>query len=447
MTGMQSENSTSISLSEYQNTRKSRADNTQIVRSDLIQDWLKQYLVWALIFIFALVLALLILHRPEAERNANPPAPRLAVKVKQLQQQNYNIEIASYGVVRPRVQSILVAQVAGQINFVNPSFRDGGFFEAGEVLIALDDRDQQADLKLARANLLEAKQILAEEQARGLQAKEDWRRLGNNSEAPDLVLRRPQLAAAEARLTSAEAAYNKQQLNLERTKIVAPYAGRVLSKNVDLGQVVANNGRLATIYSVDFVEVRLPIKNKELALIDLPERYRYSEQTTTEAPDVTISSDLGGSQYQWQGKLIRTEGAVDDTSRQLHVIAQIEDPYGIKAEGKPALKIGQYVTARIKGKNLPDALVIPNRSIYQGSYVYIVEDEVLLRREVEILWQNDKQAVIAAGLKAGDALVLTPLGQVMSGTRATIKNGADGNKGPKSQQRKAAKGKQGTKQS
>lgn len=118
--------------------------------------------------------------------------------------------------------------------------------------------------------------------------------------------------------------------------------------------------------------------------------------------------------------MVRTEGAIDENSQQLHVIAQIAEPYGAKAKNKPPLKIGQYVTATIQGKSLNKVLVIPNKSIYQGSYVYIVTEGLLKRREVELAWQNEKDVIIRSGLQVGDKLVLTSLGQLISGTRVTI---------------------------
>ena len=70
----------------------------------------------------------------------------------------------------------------------------------------------------------------AEERARTERAELDWERLGNEGDPTDLVLRLPQMRQAEANLASAQARVKAAQLNLERTKIVAPYAGRILRK-------------------------------------------------------------------------------------------------------------------------------------------------------------------------------------------------------------------------
>lgn len=197
---------------------------------------------------------------PKASRFSAPPKAKINVAVKPLQLIDYPVEIDSFGTVKPRTQSMLVAQVSGLIIDINEQFREGGFFEKGDVLLQLDDRDLKAEVKSAQANLLNAEQNLLEEQARGRQALTDWQRLGNESEPSILVLRKPQLAAAQAQVLSAQAQLEKAQLNLERTKIKAPYAGRVLNRSVDLGQVVSNNMQLATIYATDSVENTLTDK-------------------------------------------------------------------------------------------------------------------------------------------------------------------------------------------
>ncbi|TMP00906.1 efflux RND transporter periplasmic adaptor subunit [Pseudoalteromonas sp. S3260] len=355
---------------------------------------------------------------PKASRFSAPLKAKINVAVKPLQLIDYPVEIDSFGTVKPRTQSMLVAQVSGLIIDINEQFREGGFFEKGDVLLQLDDRDLKAEVKSAQANLLNAEQNLLEEQARGRQALTDWQRLGNESEPSILVLRKPQLAAAQAQVLSAQAQLEKAQLNLERTKIKAPYAGRVLNRSVDLGQVVSNNMQLATIYATDSVEIRLPIKNKDLPFINLPEQYRDGAKNQRGSA-VNFTSDLIGEQ-QWQGQLIRTEGAIDESAQQLYVVAKINDPYKSTSDNQYPVKIGQYVKAKINGKVASQVLVIPNSAIYQGSYVYVVENGTLQRKNIALAWQNALQGIVSKGLEAGSQLVLTPLGQVSSGTPVQI---------------------------
>ncbi len=362
-----------------------------------------------------ILLAVLIkMNPPEAQQRGNFGGPQMVVETTTVEKQDYKVRLQSYGTVQPRTQSMLVAQVSGQIVSVNENVRDGGFFEKGDILGQIDPRDYEANVRISEASLADARQALAEAEARSNQALEDWERLGNTGDAPDLVLRVPQLEAAKARVSSAKSSLQKANLDLERAQIVAPFAGRILRKLVDVGQVVSPNTQLAEIYATDVVEIRLPIRNRDLGFIDLPERFRFADANGANNAAVTIHSDLIGNET-WNAHLVRTESAIDEAARQLHVIAQIEDPFGPANVGRSPLKIGQYVTAEIEGSALSEVLVVPNSTIYQGSYVYIVEDDLLRRKDVVIAWQNDNDAIISDGIKDGDQLVTTALGQVTSG--------------------------------
>ncbi len=363
---------------------------------------------------------LIIQNPPQNKRFKKKKSAQISVEVLELKPTTYEISINSFGIVKPKIQSMLVAQVPGKIVYVDPKFRAGGFFEQNDVLIKLDDRDSKAEVKIAQSSLVSAQQELLEEQARVQQAMADWQRLGNGQVADPLVLRQPQLAVAKSRILSAEAQLEKAKLSLERTEIIAPFAGRVLVKSVDFGQVVSTNTQLGEIYATDFVEIRLPINNKDLGLITLPEQYKGGDLTK---PDISavFSSQLVAQQT-WQGKVVRTESAIDNDSQQLHVIAQINAPYDVKIKDEVPIKIGQYVNAKIKGNTLENALVIPNSAIYQGSYVYIVEAGVLKRKDITIRWENAQDALISDGLAFSDKLVLTPLGQVSSGTKVNVQS-------------------------
>lgn len=379
----------------------------------------KKIIIPVVILISTFFISQVIINNPpESNRGSGEIAAKITVETLPLVPQRYTIMLNSFGTVQPRTQSVLVAQVSGEINEISQQFRNGGFFEKGDVLVQLDDRDHRAEVNLNQANLLSAKQALLEEQARAKQALIDWQRLGNGAQASALVLREPQLAAAQAQVLSAQANLEKAQLQLERTNIVAPFAGRILTKHVDLGRVVASNTQLADIYAIDYVEIRLPIKNKDLSFMALPEEYRDSNKTV-QGTMVQLTSTLIGQQ-QWQGEIVRTEGAVDENSQQLYVVAQIDNPYDVSNNKVAPIKIGQYVNAEITGRTIEKALVIPNSAIYQGSYVYTVENienkNVLKRKDINIRWQNNEDALIEAGLTFGEKLVLTPLGQVSSGT-------------------------------
>ncbi|XPF95498.1 efflux RND transporter periplasmic adaptor subunit [Colwellia sp. RE-S-Sl-9] len=370
---------------------------------------------------FGITAYVVVSNPPTLKKFKQEDVAKLNIEAVKVKLEDLKINVESYGTVKPRTQSVLYSQVSGQIIEINPKFREGGFFEKGETLIELDKRDLLTSIQIAKSALFNAQQALQEEEARSEQAKQDWIRLGNQDQAPDLVLRKPQLMAAQANVFSSEASLSQAKLALERSDIKAPYTGRILKKEVDIGQVISSNTKLAEIYAVDYVEIRLPIKNKDLPYVVLPEPNRFTSTVNSEKelPKVEFYSDLIGEQS-WQGEIVRTEGALDTNSQQLFVVAQINDPYGKENSDINPIKIGQYVTANISGKVIENAIVIPNKTIYQGSYVYIVENDLLKRVTIDIAWQNKNVAVIKSGLSENDLLVLTPLGQVSSGMRVAV---------------------------
>jgi RND family efflux transporter MFP subunit len=375
---------------------------------------------------FALLAFLALYNPPKAERRPPSGAPKISVEVLAIASQDYQVMLQSYGTVRPRIESAMVSQVSGQVTWINPQFRDGGFFKASDVLLIIDPRDYEADVKIAEAVYRDAQRSLAEEEAESAHALSEWQLLGSSDGEPsDLVLRKPQLMSARAKVASTRASLSKAQLNLERTKITALFDGRMLKKNVDLGQVVSPNMQLAQVYATDNVEVRLPLKNNDLGLISLPE----SGGTDGPSPTKVVLQSRLGSKQSWNGFIVRTEGAIDDVARQLHVVAQVEDPFRVAAGSGVPLKICEYVTAEIFADPLQGVVVIPNRAIYQGSYVYVVEEGLLYRRDIEIRWQKEEEAIVSSGLRVGDRLVLTPLGQVTSGTPVKV-IGAEPAEGP-----------------
>jgi hypothetical protein len=101
------------------------------------------------------------------------------------------------------------------------------------------------------------------------------------------------------------------------------------------------------------------------------------------------------------------------------VVAEVKDPFG-KASGQTALKIGQFVSARIQGRTIENVFVIPNKSIREGSYVYAVRDGKLAKQSINILWQDDQNALIDGGINDGELVVTTSLNSTLAGASAKL---------------------------
>ncbi|HHI92530.1 MAG TPA: efflux RND transporter periplasmic adaptor subunit [Gammaproteobacteria bacterium] len=350
------------------------------------------------------------------------PIPALpTVETQIVQPQNYQVLLRTQGTVTPRTQSTLIPEVAGRIVSIATNFRNGGSFAAGETLLVIAPTDYENAIIIARADLARAHLVLEQKKALAQNALHDWEKLGRKEQPTDLTLYKPQVASARADMAAAEARLQQAETNLARTKIRAPYAGRVLEKKVDVGQYIAPGTIAATIYAVDAAEVRLPLTDSQLAFVDLP---GFGEQNSKHKAAVTLSHRVGNVIHQWQGRLVRTDGAIDTASRQLFVVAQIDSPFQYKKQGNdaiPPLKIGQFVEADIQGQRLRDVFVLPRSAVEIGDTVLVVtEDRHIERRTVQVALRRGEQVVVSAGLQAGERISLTPMPFARDGTAVSV---------------------------
>ena len=347
------------------------------------------------------------------------------VRVQRVVFQDVKLTVKSQGTVGPRTESQLAPEISGRVIRVAPSFASGGFFEAGDVLLEIDPYDYQQAVIGARGQLAQARLRLAQEEAEADVARHEWAALGRGDPRA-LTLREPQLEDARAALAAAEASFDRATRDLDRAEVRAPYAGRVRRKSVDVGQFVTVGSPLATIYAVDYAEIRLPLPDAELAYLDLPLSYRGTENRV--GPRVTLRANFAGQKHEWQGRIVRTESEIDPVSRMVHVVAQVKDPYAPGTDPtRPPLAVGMYVEAEIEGNLVTRVVVLPRAALRGSSQVLVVDGESRLRfRDVDLLRATTEAVLVRAGLEEGDAVSLSPLEAVTDGMQVQILGAAAG---------------------
>ena len=345
-----------------------------------------------------------------------------SVRVQEVTVRDVPLSVTSQGTVRPRTESQLVPEIAGRITWVAPSFAEGGFFESGDVLVRIDPFDYQQAVVSAHSQLAQARLRLAQEEAEADVAVREWDALGRGDPRA-LTLREPQLEDARASVAGAEASLERAQRDLERAEIVAPYAGRVRQKNVDIGQFVRVGDAVATIYAVDFAEVRLPLPDEQLAYLDLPLSYRGGSDQPQ--PRVTIRATFAGAAHEWQGRIVRTESEIDPVSRMVHAVAEVPDPYA--PGSRPPLAVGMYVEAEIAGRTARNVAVVPRAALRSRGRVLVIDADDRLRfREIDILRATTDAIYVRRGLAAGDLVVVSPLDSPTEGMTVRVADaGAD----------------------
>lgn len=344
------------------------------------------------------------------KRSERPPQEVTAIKLTPV---DYQVKLQTQGVVRSTITTSLNPLIAGKIIKVSPKFQDGAFFNHNDILLELDPDDFTAQVTRAEADLARAEASLAQEKARAAQALRNWKDIGFDEEPNDLVLRKPQLKEAEANVAAKKAALLSAEKNLERTKIRAPFTGRVRGRSVGLGQAVGASTRLGEIYSTQFAEVRLPLSARQLTQIDIDERGNQSIHVTlTDALDSSRTTT-------WDATIKHVEGELDQTSRELFVIARIEDPFAISSDNPP-IRINQPVKASIDASKIKDALIIPRKSLYNSKEVLIIEEGAIKRHTVKIVWETAEDVIVQNPELHDKQLLTSRINFAVDGTKVKI---------------------------
>jgi len=359
--------------------------------------------------------ALLIKTGPQVESkpvNFLPPLVR-TVDVKPM---SIQLSTNTHGTVVPRTESELTPEVSGRVLAVSDSMVSGGFFTRGQELLTIDPLDYEVALEEARARLARAESDLANAKKAYARQLDLARKQSTSASQQDDALNR--LRIAEATLREVMAKLSRAKRDIGRTRVVAPYDGRVRTEKVDVGQFVNRGAPIATIYATDFAEVRLPIQDEELAYLNLPEM--LSGTNTGRSSSVVLRSKFGGKSHEWLGEVVRTEGELDPRTRMVNVIASVPTPYD-QMNGKPPLSVGLFVEAEIMGARFDDIVVLPRSALRANQSVYIIDAENRLRfREVEILRIAEDEVFINGGLNPGDKVCLSPLSTPVEGMRVRL---------------------------
>ncbi len=340
------------------------------------------------------------------------------IRVVEAETRDLQFRVSAQGSVAPRTQSSVVPEVSGRVEWVSPNLAPGGFFEKGEALLRIERQDAEVALRQAEAAEARARSEVRLARA-NLQRSKDLAGQGVVSSA-ELDQALNAASVADAALMQAEAQLERARTDLERTEIHAPFAGRVRDKQVDVGQFVTRGAPVATIYSVDYAEVRLPIPDDQLAYVDLPLHYRgESEQGT--GPQVILRAELGGNEYEWEGTIVRTEGEIDPRSRMVHAVAQVADPYARTAGiARPPLAVGLFVDAEIMGREVHDVIVLPRAALRGGERVLVVQDDRLYYRDIEVVRAEREDVIIGGGIERGELVAVSPIEAAVDGMQVRV---------------------------
>ena len=410
----------------------------------------------AVVLLVAVAIAIALVQlRPRAEKQVRTADGRL-VEVVRTRSQTLPMIVEAYGTVAPRESLKLVAEVRGQVVAMHPVFIEGGFVKSGEVLLTIDPRDYElavrrakvgirqaqaeldrlaqdilnlnASLKLARSDVdlalaevnrykhlagknMTSQSVLDKANRQHLTSRERLQALENQ-----LAVTGPDRIRLESHLEIARVAMEQAILDLERCQVEASFDAWVTQKAVETGQHLAVGQSVGSIYRAGAfdIEVKIPMGDLDWFPDDvgsgegLPVEVLFMETATPKL---------------WDGRLARVKAALDQTTRTLPVVVEVDDPApgDSTTHAADSLKPGMFVTVRIQGRQVENIHRLPRHLVHDEDTVYLATGDQLSVRPVTILRRFKESVLISQGLSDGDLVVTTPLSGAVTGMRIRLK--------------------------
>ncbi|PKI13091.1 efflux RND transporter periplasmic adaptor subunit [Colwellia sp. 12G3] len=350
------------------------------------------------------------LKKPPEEKAKVDNTPIVAVS--EISVAPMTLEVNSYGMVTPKYETELIAQVNGEIVELSDTFLRGGFVKKNQLLARIDPNDYQAALIDAQASMATARAGLEKEVAQGKVAESEWKQITDTSPT-ELSLRKPQLAQELARVKAAQASVLRAERNLERTEIRAPYDAMIDSRNIGLGSFVGVGSKIGHVLATDIAEVRLPVADNQLEFL--------ANQGVN--AKVNLVGIYAGKATQWSATIKRNEGVIDSKSRMGYLVAELNDPYQLKNKTKVSsapLRFGSYVNAKIVGNNVAQATVVSRHLVINGKVAILDSDSKLHYVTIDIVRQQGSNVIVANGLANGDRLIVSALDFPVNGMKLAL---------------------------
>ncbi|MCP3986967.1 MAG: efflux RND transporter periplasmic adaptor subunit [bacterium] len=337
------------------------------------------------------------------------------------------LHVRAQGTVEPRLETELVVEVAGRVVWIAPELEPGGTFTAGMPLLRIDPRDFESALERARAGVERA--VSQHRLARATEARRrTLRDVGATSPAA-LEEAESHTGVTAASLREARAALVQAELEMERTEVRAPFDGQVRNRAVAVGMFAVRGTTAAQIYASQELIVRLPIPSVDLGFLDL------SAFGTADPPRVTLTGQFAGRAEQWQGHLVRTEGALDARTRMLVAVARVDQR---SSPNEPQLPVGLFVEADIEGRAIPTAFDLPRAALRGEDELLVIDAASTVHlRKVEVLRATGDRILVGAGLEEGERVATRALASLSEGMQVhpqPVWTGQEADREPRSDQ-------------
>ncbi|MFP4252634.1 MAG: efflux RND transporter periplasmic adaptor subunit [Guyparkeria sp.] len=337
------------------------------------------------------LVSLLLVALAPPSLHAQSDSPATAVIASDAERQTWSDPLEALGTVRADESVTLSATVTELIREIH--FEDGQRVSAGDLLVHLEDREEQAELAAAQARLVEQRNVLA--RARDLAE----RNLGARAELED----------ARARVQQAQAEIEAAEARLAAHRVLAPFDGVVGLRDISPGMLVSPGTSLVRLDKLDVVDVDFTVPSRHLGAI-------------SRGQTITAGTDAYPGQ-RFSGRVTGIDTRIDPATRSITLRARIDN-------AERALRPGQLMQTILE-RDRREVVAVPESALLpQGEhqYLFVIDREAMTveRREVDIGERREGWVEVIEGLEPGERLVRHGIQKVRDGDAVRVLDVADG---------------------
>ncbi len=347
---------------------------------------------------------------PTAEQGGATRKSAALVETIAVERSRHRPRLVVLGTVEPAQEVILSPRVGGQVIELSPKFVPGGTVTKGEPLLRIDPADFDIALAMRQSELLQTEASLEIERGRQILAEKELALLGETIDQAnrDLVLRTPQIESIRAEVKAAKAAVDQAKLDLQRTRVTAPFDAHILRRSVNVGSQVAPGDELAQLVGIDEYWIIASVPVRSLRWVQFPEADGQGSPVTLRNPGTWPAG------AEREAQVTRMIGTLDEQTRLARVLITVPDPLARNTDG-PALILDTLIETHIEGRPIDEVVRLDRDYVRERDTVWVLKDGKLDIREAEIVFRDADHAYIRAGLDDGDEVVTTTLATVAEG--------------------------------
>ena len=363
---------------------------------------------------FAIIIASIIIMIALFSLRSDPPkAPAVPqtkiVDIEVAHLQDIESEIVGLGRLTSALPLVLFSEVSGTVMEGTVPFQPAQSFRKGDLVLKIDDRQIQLDIKSAKSEFLNALSSVLPEIKIDFPIDFDvWQSYFDQCDVysplpplPETENQKIKLYLSRFNVYKLYFSVRNLEIRLEKHYFYAPFSGSIISADLRVGSIARNGSRLGEIINLDNLEVELPIPAEDIVWIDKTK------------PVILISEEMG---KQWQGTIARIGNSIDPKTQSVSLFVRLN----ISNRGE--IFEGIFLKARISGKIVKNAILIPRKILYQENYIYFIKNGRLDYRPVEISRLQTDSVIVSEGISQGDTIVTEVLQGVASGMLARPKS-------------------------